>query len=82
MSATFISTSFLTVSFNGRSGAGTISVPGVKSGDAILLATSGGHAIAGPFVALLANDNEVEQLSSGDSSGDTFVIFLMRSAAA
>jgi hypothetical protein len=82
MAAEFLSTSFLSATFNGRSGAGTVSVPGVKSGDVIISTTAGGHAILSQFVVIIANDDEIEQLSTGDATSDTFVVFLMRSAAA
>jgi hypothetical protein len=82
MSVTFLTTAFLTATFNGRNGAGAVSVPGVKAGDVIMLTTAGGHAILAQFASIITADDEVEQLSGGDATSDTFVVFLMRSAAA
>jgi hypothetical protein len=68
-------------SFLARVGSGPISVPGLKVGDAILSASESNHErspVAIVFESFISVDDEVQQLYSGDLSGDTYTLLLLR----
>lgn len=71
----------LTLTFEGRNGAGTISVPGVKAGDVMIMAAVPGTvALTNEFHVLIATDDEVEQAYGGDNSANTFTAIFVRQA--
>ena len=78
---TFAMTGLIKVTFTGRNAAGSISVPGVKVGDYILMvdqtALAGGN-FNGPFLTYIDTDDTVEQLSNSDLSAIDFTAFLIR----
>lgn len=80
---TFAMTAIIKVTFNGRNGAGSISVPGVKVGDYILniqdTADSGnGGNAQGAFVIYVGTDDTINQASGSDQSGTEYTAFLVR----
>lgn len=69
------------VQTNGRSGAGGISVPGVKAGDLAISWWNHLEDAAGSgtlFTFQQTTDDEIGQISGGDISSVTFTIVLVR----
>jgi len=75
---------FLTFSFTGINGAGTIPVPGLKAGDRVLWSTwlrkgSLNYAAPGSFVDFEARaDGEIAQIDASDNSAATIEILVFR----
>jgi hypothetical protein len=70
---------FVKAEFLGRNGSGPVSVPGVKAGDVVVMYSNDNHErteIA--FECTITTDDEVHQFYSGNWSGDTFVMVLLR----
>lgn len=71
----------ITLTFQGRNGAGTISVPGVKVGDVMVMAAvSGTTPLTNEFWPLISTDDEVHQASAGDETGNTYTAVFVRQA--
>lgn len=69
---------FLKAEFNGRNGTGTISVPGLKAGDAVILNGINNRQNEFPFEAIISTDDQITQWYNGDLSSDDVVLVLMR----
>lgn len=83
MSVVFLQSVFLKTSFYGRNGQGTISVPGVKSGDIILVAAiAGTQPLTSQFIPIVAADDEIEQTYAGDNTSNLYTAVLLRSSEA
>ena len=79
MSVTLSSCSptFVKAIFNGRNGAGPISVPGLQAGDTILVFANGNWASSFEGPSLAASD-QISQTSGNDLSTITFTCLLAR----
>ncbi len=77
MSVTLSSPVFVKADFLGNNGSGSISVPGLKVGDAILIFTNGNWltSFEGPVVTV---DDQIQQSASGDLSAVNFTVILAR----
>jgi len=85
--STFSIVGIAKASFNGRNGAGTISVPGVKAGDIVIWMadTPSGESLQvrsiefSPWVeGIITVDDEVQQTVDGNASASIFTILLIR----
>lgn len=74
---------FFIVTFNGGTGAGAISVPGLKAGDYVMITTafaSDGYAdITGLFQRFITVDDEIQQVYPADISSYACTATVMRS---
>ncbi len=84
MSITVLQTVFYSVTFNGISGSGDITVSGTKSGDVLLAAYPAlDYSDYTPvFNTLVTSDNTISQAQNTDQTARTFTAIMMRSTAA
>ena len=71
---------FIKAEFYGRDGAGPISVPGLKVGDAVIMNTINGvdSNFHRSFEAFVTTDDEIYQWYSGNLEAEPHVMILMR----
>lgn len=78
--STFAITGTIKITFTGRNGAGSISVPGLKAGDRTVNVTdSVNNGYGGQFEWAVSSDDSYFQASNNDLSSTSFTAILIRS---
>ncbi len=76
---TFSQTSIIKITFDGGNGPGYLSVPGVKSGDIIVMACLPNNPlVTNQFYPFINNDDEIYHSSNDDNTGETFTAIIVR----
>ncbi|MFT4068935.1 hypothetical protein [Paraburkholderia sp.] len=69
---------FVKATFNGNTGAGSISVPGLQVGDIGVFDFNGHNVIGSSFEQVVSIADEIQQISGADLSGQTYELFFVR----
>lgn len=71
---------FIKATFNGRDGAGPVSAPDLKVGDAVVMNTINGldSSFVRSFEAFVTVDDEIQQVSTANLENEPHVMILLR----